>query len=304
MAISYPLNTTETISFEELIEFVTATLDPDDVETLAACTEKLQMLSNNASFITDIIHDELSDTGLFQANNTHSAQSLMLFKHANYYMRLNIWPPSSEREDIRQWQDQLYFYLRAHDHNFDFLTVGYYGSGYGTELWEYDPDSVIGYAGESVDLTFLEKTRLPKGKAMLYRASRDIHSQFPPEDYSVSINILPTTLNIVRREQFYFDLENRKIVGTAANNGTGRYLMFNLAAKFGNAKTVNLLEDLAHKHEIPYVRLKAFDALSVLTNERTAIWNEAMLDGHQIVSGHARLFLDGTLYNGLRKRQS
>jgi hypothetical protein len=304
MAISYTLNTSEIISFKELTDFVTETLDPDDVDTLAACTEKLQMLSNNESFITEIIHEELSDTKLFQANNTHSAQSLMLFKHPKYYMRLNIWPPSSEREDIRQWQDQLYFYLRAHDHNFNFLTVGYYGSGYGTELWEYDSESVVGYAGESVDLTFLEKTRLPKGKAMLYRASKDIHSQFPPEDYSVSINILPTTLNIVRKEQFYFDLDNKTIVGTAANNGTGRYLMLNLAAKFGNGKTVNLLQDLAHTHEIPYVRLKAFDALSVLTNDRTRIWSEAMNDDHKIVSGHAKLFLEGKLYNGIKAIQT
>jgi len=138
MALSFELKTNKSISFEEFNEFVTSVLVPDDVDTLLPCTEKLQMLSNNETFITDIIHKELTDASSFQISNNYTAQSIMLYSCKNYYIRLNLWPPSSEREDIKRWQDQLYFYERAHDHNFDFLTVGYFGSGYGTEMWEYD----------------------------------------------------------------------------------------------------------------------------------------------------------------------
>jgi hypothetical protein len=293
MALSFDLTTNKSISFEEFNHFVKQTLVPDDVDTLLACTEALQMLSNNETFVTDLIHNELTDAKSFQINNGYTAQSIMLFSCPSYYVRLNLWPPSSPREDIRKWQDLLYFYERAHDHNFDFLTVGYFGSGYGTEMWEYDYESTAGYVGEKIDMTFLERTRLPKGKAMLYRASRDIHSQFAPEDYSVSINIISSQQQIiVKREQYFFDLEKKELIGTTANGGTGRYLMLNLAAMFGNGKTVNILEGIADKHEIPYVRLKAYDALFTLTNERETVWGKALNDRSMVVSEHAKLFLN------------
>jgi len=149
-------------------------------------------------------------------------------------------------------------------------------------------------------MTFLERTRLPKGKAMLYRASKDIHSQFAPEDYSVSINIISSRQQIiVKREQYFFDLEKKEIIGTTANGGTGRYLMLNLAAMFGNDKTVNVLEGIADKHEIPYVRLKAYDALFTLTKEREKVWGKALNDQNRVVSDHAKLFLDGNLRSNI-----
>jgi hypothetical protein len=300
MAISFDLKTNKSVSFEEFNEFVAKTLVPDDVDTLLECTEMLQMLSNNATFVTDIIHNELTDVRSFQVDNGYTAQSIMMHMCPSYYVRLNLWPPSSEREDIKRWQDQLYFYDRAHDHNFDFLTVGYYGDGYGTEMWEYDYEKTSGYVGEKVDMTFLEKTRLPKGKAMLYRASKDIHSQFAPEDYSVSINIISSRQQIiVKREQYFFDLEKKEIIGTTANGGTGRYLILNLAAMFGSEKTVNILEGIADTHEIPYVRLKAYDSLFTLTKERERVWEKALKDENRVVSDHAKLFLNGDLRSNI-----
>lgn len=296
MAISFDLKTDKSISFEEFNEFVSKTLVPDDVDTLLACTEMFQMLSNNSTFVTDIIHSELTDTKSFQINNGYTAQSIMMYMSPNYYVRLNLWPPSSEREDIKKWQDQLYFYNRPHDHNFDFLTVGYFGSGYGTEMWEYDYEKTSGYVGEKVDMRFLERTTLPKGKAMLYRASKDIHSQFAPADYSVSLNIISSRQQIiVKREQYFFDLEKKEIIGTTANGGTGRYLILNLAAMFGNGKTINILEQIADKHDVPYVRLKAYDALFTLTKEREKVWEKALKDDNRVVSEHAKLFLNGNL---------
>ena len=215
----------------------------------------------------------------------------MLYRGQNYYIRLNIWPPLSNRADIREWQNDLYFYLRAHDHNFNFLTVGYFGEGYATEMWEYDSDSVSGIVGESVEMVKLETTKLPKGKAMFYRASKDIHCQLPSDDYSLSLNIMPISLNVLRKEQFYFDLDKKKISGIAANGGTGRYLITNLAGIYGNSETINILERMTLQHKIPFVRLKCFDALSKLTGDEKGVWEKALKDSSKIVVNNARSVL-------------
>ena len=44
-----------------------------------------------------------------------------------------------------------------------------------------------------VNLRFVEKARLDRGKVMLYRAHRDMHLQLPADDMSVSLNILETS---------------------------------------------------------------------------------------------------------------
>lgn len=68
--------------------------------------------------------------------------------------------------------------------------------------------------------------------------------------------------------------------------------MLNLAAIFGNNKTINVLEGIVDNHEIPYVRLKAYDALFTLTQEREKVWEKALKDSSKIISEHAKLFLN------------
>ena len=59
----------------------------------------------------------------------------------------------------------------------------------------------------TVDLRFVEKSRLEQGKVMLYRAHRDVHLQLPADEMSVSINIVETSHSSVFRDQYRFDVE-------------------------------------------------------------------------------------------------
>jgi hypothetical protein len=290
MAYSYNLETNKSISFEDFIDKISIIIDPSEIDSLIECVEPIQMLSNNQDFLIDKINKGLSDFVDFQKNNTHSAQTISLFTCEKFYVRVNAWPKTNN-----VWQDELYRILQAHDHNFNFLTVGYHGAGYTTEIWEYDYNSVIGYEGEKVDMKFLESTSLPKGKAMIYRQSQDIHAQFPAQEYSISINVMPATREVLKKEQFWFDLSKKEIKSIAASAGTGRYLMLELAKQFGNSETINIVERISQEHQLPYVKTRALDTLAFLTNSKEEVWNRALNDKDKVVNHHAKLFLEEKL---------
>ena len=244
------------------------------------------MLSNNSEFISDHINEQLKNTAEFQKINAYGIQSTLFHINPLFYIRINAWPSISENKDVNLWQKELYHHVRAHDHNFSFITVGCHGNGYKTDIWEYDYDKVTGYVGEKVDLKFLEHTSLPKGKVMYYRASKDIHTQIPPEEYSISLNIMKRGNSFLEKEQYHFDLQKETITSIAPGFGTGRFFLIELAKKVGNSKTEELLEQLALTHETPHIRAKSYEALSVL-NGQDYFLEKALQDKSPIVQNFA-----------------
>lgn len=288
MALSFELNTSKKLEFPEFIANVGKKIDRRDPQCLESCVEDLQQLTNNEHFVTDIINKELASLDDFQKGNSHSIQSLMLFRNRDFYIRLNAWPVLSQKEEVRNWQNHLYHYLRPHDHNFWFLTAGYFGGGYETDIWEYDPASVLGFPGEPVEMDFLGRTSLPKGKAMLYRASRDIHSQIAPKEFSLSVNIMLMSNELLEREQFYFDTDNKRILGNTNTALSTRFMMIDLAKQFGNDTTEKLLENIAMRHKLPHVRMKSYQAWAQLSTDKETIWKKALSDPGKIVSETAK----------------
>ncbi len=288
MAITVDKSTIEdTISFQDFIEFSRQTIKENDDESLLKCSNHLKMLSNNTHFIADHINEQLKDLANFQNNNAYGIQSTLLHINDIFYIRINAWPSLSEHKDVGLWQKELYHHVRAHDHNFSFITVGCHGKGYKTDIWEYDYDKVVGYVGEKVDLTFLEHTSLPKGKVMYYRASKDIHTQIPPEDYSISLNIMKRGNSFLDKEQYHFDLQKRTITNIAPGFGTGRYFLIDLAKEIATPKTEELLEQLSISHETPYVRAKSYETLWEL-NADEHLLSKALNDESRIVRNFAK----------------
>lgn len=283
MALSFELNTSNELEFSDFISRIEKKIDRRDPQCLLDCVEDLQQLTNNDHFVTDMINEELASLDTFQKGNGHSIQSLMLFRNRDFYIRLNAWPMLSKKEEVRNWQEYLYHYLRAHDHNFWFLTAGYFGGGYETDIWEYDPDSVLGFPGETVEMNFLGRTSLPKGKAMIYRASRDIHSQIAPKEFSLSLNIMIMSNDLLEREQYYFDTENKRIIGNTNTSLSTRFMMIDLATQFGNAETEKLLEKIAVRHKLPHIRMKSYQAWARLSDDKETIWKKALTDSSKVV---------------------
>ncbi|MGN7985691.1 HEAT repeat domain-containing protein [Pedobacter sp. 22226] len=292
MAFSYNLNTEKAISFDDFINDINGIIKPNNDQSLIDCVESLQMLSNNRSFLSEYLHRGLEEFATFQEDNRYNCDIFIMHKHPLYLIRCVLWNGQPEEVQRQKKQEDIYHTLRAHDHNFSFLTVGYLNNGYETDIWEYDNDRVIGYIGEKVDLKYLERTNLQQGKAMLYRASKDIHAQHPPMEQSVSLNIMYNDPGMINQEQYYFDVKNGIIDSHVSAAGSGRHLILELAKIYGDSRSIDLVEQIATKHKYPHIRIKAYDTLGHITNEKQSIWTSLVNDPDRVVSGYARQFLN------------
>lgn len=190
--------------------------DPRDEVSLANAAHALAGLAANRSFLGDLLIDGLRNEAA-NADTAYGPQAIMLSppRHG-YFLRANIWPargdPAFEASGAAS-----FVYGLPHDHNFDFLTVGYFGPGYVSDYWEYDYASVSGEVGEPVELRFVERSRLSQGRVLHYRAHRDVHCQRPPTSLSVSLNICAANPAQGWFDQYRFDLPMQ-----SGQSGAGR----------------------------------------------------------------------------------
>lgn len=266
------------------IEEVTARLDESGVDltdeaSVAHCTHLLAGLSRNRDFLADRVIAALKASYTDQLElNRYTAQVFLLHRSPRgFYLRANMWP--SERDAAFTASGPAAFsYGVPHDHNFSFLTAGYFGPGYVSDYYDYDPEAVDGRLGESLNLTFVERSSLSHGKMMLYRAHRDIHSQLPPPSLSVSLNIMDEGDHVPWRDQYIVDLEH----GTIAKRPTltsGEMLLRCAVHLTEDGKDV--AEQFAKAHPVPRVRANAIAALAAAEEgeDRVAVLERGMRDG-------------------------
>lgn len=250
------------------------------------------MLSNNETFLCDYLNNGLKEYLTFQEDNRYNSDIFLLHRQPDFFIRCVVWNGLRSDTDQLKKQEDIYHTLRAHDHNFSFLTVGYLNEGYITDIWEYDNKDVIGYVGEPVNLRYLERTSLPKGKAMLYRASTDIHAQHPPQKQSVSINIMFNDQNTLNKEQYYFDVQKGVIDSHVSVSSSGRHLMMEMAKLFGNSQSLSIIENISKKHQSAHVRAKAYETIAHITGDRD-IWKNGLKDPDRIVNIYSKRALYG-----------
>jgi hypothetical protein len=212
--------------------------------------------------LEEYIIAELKDITNFQINNHYTAQTLLLGGvPGKFYVRANVWLPKHLLHGINtDGERRLFSYDFAHHHNFDFATVGYIGSGYETDVYEYDSKKVNGNIGEEVKIRFLESTTLPQHKVMIYRAGRDIHVQKLPTEFSVSINLLAPAC---RGEQFAFDLQKGQISNLIRSNFAGQRWLIEAASYLCNDNISDVLHTIALTHSSSRTRDVARTALAV-----------------------------------------
>lgn len=275
----------------ELVEHLeTSDFDARDEEMFAAFGPALKKLGNNRAFLADLMIAELKDRCDDQVrDNQYSAQVVMLHNSSRgYLIRANFWPALNDSV-IRHSGTDPFLYGVPHDHNFSFLTVGYLGSGYWSDYYEYDYGQVVGYPGEAVNLRFVEKARLDQGKVMLYRAHQDIHLQLPADDMSVSLNILETSHSSAFRDQYRFDVEKGVVDGVMTRMSIEP--MLSLAVYFGGAQGEALIQDFAASHPSDRVRwcaLRARAAALADIEGRIAVYEEGARGGSLLVAAMAK----------------
>lgn len=265
------------ITLEELVDFLFVNkIQPSDQESLASAAPMLSRLSNNRDFLAEMVCKELSDLKGLQSSNSYSAQVFMIYPPQRwgqpFFLRACFWPALADQV-VKTSGTDPFFYHKPHDHNFNFLTVGYHGPGYASDYYEYSYDSCDGVPGENVSLRFVENSNLERNKVLLHRAFLDVHNQLPAQSFSVSLNIMENSFRAAVMDQYAFDITTGKISGLL--NRSSAVALFNAAAGLGNEKALDALRTISKCHRLDRVRLAAFDALAKSasgSDEAIAVW--------------------------------
>jgi hypothetical protein len=277
------------IDLEEFVDHCERYVDVNDADSITAVAPMLKALANNRRMLINHINKYFRNPSSLENLNTYSPQSLILDERKNFYIRTNTWTRPIAYDGDDSWEKTLYSYNYAHNHNFSLLTVGYFGPGYATDIYDFDNTGVVGYAGESVNLEFLERVKVEQGKVLFYRRVKDIHVQLPPDDVSVSLNFMPIEKNLGLTEQYSFNIANKTINALVGSQIAQQVDMLKLAGCIGDMNTLDLILHVAMNHPNQNTRLGALHAASDLQPEDAErFWSEGLRDKSDIIRSSAR----------------
>lgn len=249
---------------QSFIDYATPKVDIEDHQTLLDVAEGFVELNNNKAFLVEYFNGELARKGNRRLAQYLSPQSFVFGASTcgKLAVRCNIWiKPTGSREKIAA-ECRMFSYGLAHNHNFSFLTIGHRGSGYRSELYEVEnPESIQGVVGERINMRPKGSVMLPEGTMMLYRSAVDVHTQLPPDELSISLNLLTAAKSNNRVPQYYVDTTTSRIIGfPEVNAASKRLTLLKLAGIVGNQNTLDLLDHVLEKSECFRTRIGAAQA--------------------------------------------
>ena len=263
--------------------------DPLDEGSLFHAAHWLRRLGSNRDFLAERLLAELKDRHRDDSGATaYGPQVIMLSPlGGEFFLRANIWP-SSDEHLFRASGGDAFVYGMPHDHNFDFLTLGYFGPGYWSDYWEYDYQGVVGAIGEPAGLRFVERARLEPGKLLHYRAHRDVHSQLPPDALSVSLNVMHAGGAQGWLDQYRFDVERNTIAGVLSPGASEVFLR--IAVGLGVPEALDLADRFARTHPSDRMRLTALEAQAgaLAADDRDRLWRRAEDSGSRLIALEAK----------------
>lgn len=245
LAIDVSRGETTSMTLEDFVGFVHENVDLEDFASIKEAAWALRALGNDRDFILEAYNRELASILSSTSRNVLTPQTIVLAQEREFYLRSNIWLPPSAAEQFREREAKLTAYGLAHDHNFHFLTLGYYGEGYETDIYRYDYRQVAGYLDEDAGLEFLGRYRLKAGEVMAYEAGRDVHVQYEPKDIAVSINFIAIPQSTYFQQQMSFDLERGTIAAGLTDSVGTRLFLLSFLKENHDQETVRLLERAA-----------------------------------------------------------
>lgn len=261
MAYTLDPATSETLTPEHALALANEHIDHTALDSLVEQAWILRALGNNRTFLRDLLNGDIERAIDGSMTHIYTPQCVILDQDQRFTFRANFWVIPTREEVRHDLEMSLYSYEVAHDHNFNFATFGYLGPGYRTDIYEYDRSKVAGIAGEPVDLSFLETTTLEPGKLLVFRSGKDVHTQYSPPEFSISLNMICRDPRELCQPQYFFDTQESRITGHVNNAVTGRISLLRFAKYLGNEETVGLLEHVRARQDQPLLRAAIYDAL-------------------------------------------
>jgi hypothetical protein len=268
---------------EEFADWADKNIDPLCDQSIISASDKLYELNQNKSFIIESICEKmmLLSSGSLNASSSQSTlHAARRNKNGSIVVRSVLWTPRTNVSDrARLLQDSVLTYSLPHDHNFSLLTIGHWGPGYTTEIFEYRNEEIVGYEGELVDIKFKEKVKLSEDKILFFKANNDIHTQFYPDDVSISLNVMVIENDAELKPQYVFDTEKGLIKGILQGHKISQlYGVFDMVDVLGfDEKMIELSTQILKTHPSDHIRNRALQSIAKVT-ESTDFWKKISLE--------------------------
>jgi len=262
---------------------------PADESSVGHAALWLRRLGNNPDFLGDALLESLKIRHRDEPAQGYGPQAIQLTRPKNgVFLRAAVWPALADPM-VAASGGASFVYGLPHDHNFSFLTHGYFGPGYWSDYYEYDYEAVAGWTGELAHLRPAGRHRLEPGAIMLYRAHRDVHRQLPADSLSVSLNVMHAEPALHWLDQYSFDVEKGTIAGRVDSGPSEAFLT--IAVALGGAEALACAERFPATHPSERMRLTALDALAGQAPDRAArdaLWARAEGSGLRMVAMEAK----------------
>lgn len=285
MPLDLSCETDDVLTLDEYTAHI-ETIDLSDRAAVLATAPKLKALANNKTFLVDHIIEQVaakrrkgSRPGAYIGEYTPNVFILAIKR--GFAVRAVIWPTAGTA--LTESAKELFSFELAHDHNFDFMTVGYFGPGYETDLFEYDFAKVVGYPGEPVDLSPIGRWQLDPGRVLFFRKNVDIHTQLPPPSTSISLNLMLSSGDYPT-PQYTFDLNERTLIKNIQFEAQAR--LVETACLLADDPLLDRVVLLAASHGKPEVRLASYRALE--RRRGSQVWEPALADASELIRHLAR----------------
>ncbi|MEH2539193.1 hypothetical protein V1287_003127 [Bradyrhizobium sp. AZCC 1699] len=207
----------EACTLEDCVRELHATLDVHSEDSFLRAAGVLRKLANNREFLAKPLIDHLREIAEGRTRKRPS-RILPLYECSDFTVRALFWEPVPVGVEGSQ-----FFYNIPHDHNFDFLTVNYCGPPLESEVYQYDNQNIRGTPGEMVAIRRQGRIALENGTVVFFRAGHDIHSQLPPDQFCVTLNVLGP--HKVDKSPWWFDTERGRIVDWVDHTANAKALL-------------------------------------------------------------------------------
>lgn len=265
--------------------------DPAEEESVAHAANWLRRLGNNQDFLGDVLIDLLAGraSGTRPALDSSEPNRVMLAVpgRGDFSISASIWPAEDDHA-LRVSGPEAFAYGVAHDHNHDFLVLGYFGPGSDSDDYEYDYADVAGWSGERVALRSLGRSRLEPGHLRHYRAHRDIHAVHAPSSLSATLALTHEHAAKSWTDHYLFDPAKGEISRVLGHGPSEAFLR--IAVALGGEEATDLAVRFGRHHPSDRMRLVAWRALAGNALDRAAqdaLWREAEGSGSRAVAAVA-----------------
>ena len=297
MPIVLKLDNENRLSLHEFLDHLETTFDLEEADSLIGVAPHFRSLANDPDLIAYHFNAEIQYV-LNAKNEPRRVSSPFVIASApNYCLQAKIWMPDGQADALHPASGLAAGVRHAHNHNFNVITIGYFGPGHIADLYVFSPKESGGEIGDRVDLRFSERVRIQKNCAVICRETVDAHAHVAPEALSISMSLSVFSESRQIADRFVFDPQASTLCGYVDTADVYRRAsVVRLAGEVGNEQTLDLFDALLRRSPSHRVREAALAATARLARidaaERVRVIQCALKDSNESLRKQAKSLID------------